>query len=258
MTGVDLLALVGNRTRDALSNRGGWRVGVAVRLVSTLVVLGLLVLALRPSRLPATSSGSITVCEDVSCDHSTIQGAVDAADPGDVISVLDEEHTESGILVNKRVTIVGGNAGGTVVQAAEAEGQAVDRVFEIAAGADVVIEDVTIRYGQATGSPAQGGGILNRGSLELKRATIRANDAVGGRGDPGGRAEGGGIYNRGVLMIEACTLSGNEARGGSGASAGDSGGDAHGGGLFTVSTSVTVVNSTVSGNTARGGASGGG
>jgi hypothetical protein len=230
----------------------GW-IEFAARLVGTVMVL---VPAFGVQSVPVARAGSITVCEGGSCDYLTIQAAVHAANPGDAISVLGEEHTEGGILVNKRVTIVGGSAGGTVVQAAEAEGQADDRVFEIAPSAEVVIEDMTIRYGEVTGSPAQGGGILNRGTLRLKRATVTANDAVGSQGDPGGRAEGGGIYNEGLLEVVGCTISSNEARGGNGASGGD-GGDAHGGGLFSMGGSVTVVNGTISGNTARGGGGGG-
>ena len=255
MTIVDASAAFLERCALALLSRGRWRIGAAAGLVGVVVAL-VPVLGLRPG--PTRGAGFITVCKGSSCDHHTIQAAVHAANAGDTIKVLEEEHTESGILVDKSLKIAGGNIVRTVVQAAEVEGQASERVFEIAGSADVVVEDMIIRHGRVIGNLARGGGILNRGILELRRVTVMANEAIGTPGDPGGKAEGGGIYNEGTLDIVGCTVSGNEARGGDGASTGDNGGEAHGGGLFSIDGSVAVVNTTVSGNKARGGASGGG
>jgi hypothetical protein len=206
----------------------------------------------------SAQADSITVCAS-DCDYKTIQAAVDASstDAGASIAVLDAFHTESGIQVDKSITIAGTNPAGTTVQADTAEGLASERVFEIPGGVDVIIQDMTIRYGSVTGSPARGGGILNQGTLKLERVTVLGNHALGSRGDPGGTAEGGGIYNDGAVQIVSSTISGNEARAGDG-TPGDNGGNARGGGLFsTDGGSLTVVNSTVSSNTARGGAGGG-
>ncbi|MGD2179177.1 MAG: hypothetical protein PVG71_15305 [Anaerolineae bacterium] len=232
---------------------------VAQRSVRFVIAAVLLAVSARfAPQSHSAQTDSITVCAS-ECDHETIQAAIDDTftDAGDTIQVLDPIHTEAGIVVTKSVSIMGTSTSGTIVQADTAEGLASDRVFEIPAGVDVTIQDMAIRFGSVTGSPARGGGILNQGMLKLDRVTIRANHAVGSPGDPGGTAEGGGIYNDGVLQIVSSTISGNEARGGGG-TPGDDGGHAGGGGLFTTDGgSLTVVSSTVSGNRARAGAGGG-
>jgi hypothetical protein len=223
-------------------------VGLMARLMG---VLALLAAMLSGQPVPVALADTATVCAD-GCAHTTIAAAVQAADSGGTIAILDAVHTESGIVVDKDLTIAGGHAAGTIVQAHASKGQAADRVFRIVSGAQVVIRDMTIWHGKVTGSPARGGGISNQGTLILEQVTVEANQAVG---DPGGGAEGGGIYNEGVLEIADCTINDNTARGGDGASVGDDdGGDGYGGGLFGAAGSMTMVNSTVSANRALGGA----
>jgi hypothetical protein len=220
------------------------RLGLACLLIAA---AWLFALPLRSVR-----AGTITVCAS-GCDYDTIQGAIDAAstDVRDIISVEDAVHTEAGIVVDKEVLIFGEGASSTIVQADDGPDTAVDRVFTIAPGVSVTIQDMTIRYGRAAGSPARGGGILNNGTLTLKRVAVRDNRAVGSEASPGGKAEGGGIFNDGSLTVVQSTVSGNEAQAGDGAYSGVDGGDGHGGGIANGEDgSLMVTNSTISGNSA--------
>lgn len=225
----------------------------SVRLVIMVVLLAVSARFAPQSSLAQTDS--VTVCAS-ECDHQTIQAAIDdpSTDAGDTIRVLDAIHTEAGITVNKSVVIVGMSASGTIVQA-ETQGTLADsRVFRIESSTAVTIQDMTIRHGRTTGSPAQGGGILNEGGLMLERVAVTDNLAVGSRGYPGGAAEGGGIYNSGSLVLVSSVVSNNDAEAGDGSSSGADGGDSHGGGIANgTGGTLTLINSTISGNAATGG-----
>ncbi|MFK7805089.1 MAG: choice-of-anchor Q domain-containing protein [Anaerolineae bacterium] len=108
------------------------------------------------------------------------------------------------------------------------------RPFDIAASTVVTMQNVSVVGGNVTGS---GGGILNVGTLNLIKSTVRDNTAT---------VNGGGIAsdNNDALSITDSTISGNTASG-------------NGGGVFVNFTidPVSIVNSTISQN---GAASGGG
>lgn len=187
----------------------------------------------------ATIVPDITVCVE-GCDFSTIQAAIDAATvtPGAVIGVQDAVHTESGILVDKAVTIQGQGADHTIVQAHAVLDEATDRVFTVARGVTVTLRAMTIRHGNPRKSPESGGGILNEGSLLIEDSVITANSG----------SAGGGIHNDGTLMLVNCTISENIARGG-----GDSFYECStGGGIKDMEGPVTLLNSAVVNNSAEG------
>jgi predicted outer membrane repeat protein len=99
------------------------------------------------------------------------------------------------------------------------------RIFSVDNNATVTISGLAIRNGHATSS---GGGIRNAATLTINNCIISENStAIRGDG-------GGGIYNYGSLTITASTITRNSASG-------------SGGGIRT-DRAVTVVNSTVSGN----------
>jgi hypothetical protein len=116
--------------------------------------------------------------------------------------------------------------------------------------------------------------VADGGNLTVQRSTILGNQAIGGPG--AGLAEGGGIYVAlgGTATIDASNISGNQATGGNGTNGGYApfgvphpggpGGAAHGGGLLagggggSGQSVVTVTNSTISGNSVRGGNGGNG
>jgi len=103
-------------------------------------------------------------------------------------------------------------------------GNDASRVFEIASGVTVMISDLAIGNGNASG--ANGSGILNSGTLTVTNTTQSNNSP------PGVAVNGGG-----TVTITNSTFSGN--------SAGESGG-----GIFNSSGTVNVSNSTLSNNSA--------
>jgi beta-glucanase (GH16 family) len=170
------------------------------------------------------------------------------------------------------------------------------RVFQVAAGAAVSMDDLVISDG--VGAP-QGGGILNLGDLSLDRVLVTGN-TQGAAGPANFEFGGGGIYNgdgatlaltdstvsdnssvnqpgggiygffNSEITIERSTVSGNVSGDVAGGlrSLGDttilnstfSGNTStawHGGAVFATDGSVTITNSTIVGNNAPGGTAGG-
>ena len=185
-----------------------------------------------PTPLPATD----TVCAS-GCDFTTIQSAIDAG--GKIIEITDPVHTEAGIVVNEgmTVTIRGLGADSTIVQAHEMLDGSPERVFLIMAGADVALEEMTIRHGRPSVDDEHGGGIMNYGTLTVQNCIISDNSARGG----------GGVDNRqGMLTIIGSTIRNNVARGD-----GPRGIECCGGGGVKCSSgTLQLINSTVVSNQA--------
>ena len=113
----------------------------------------------------------------------TIELPVDAA-----ISLTEPDNDSDGPnglpSVTSEITIIGN---GTALQRDEAGGTPDFRIFHVAADGDLLLNGLTVRNGSAQGEfPASGGGILNRGALELTNCTISGNtagfDDLGGGG----------------------------------------------------------------------------
>jgi hypothetical protein len=152
------------------------------------------------------------------------------------------------------------------------------RLFDVASGSSLTLENLTLQHGFAVGSgaAAEGGALYNQGSLVLNGVTVANNQVVGStgprtgpaglNGGNGSDAAGGGIWSNGVLTLENGTLvQSNGAFGGDGGDGntgrhargkGGNGGDAFGGGLYVAGGTVTLTSSTLSNNFARGGNSG--
>ncbi len=110
------------------------------------------------------------------------------------------------------------------------DGQGINgvRPFTIDLFAEVTMNDLTITGGNAD----DGGGVYNKGDLEMTDCVVTANTA---------NFHGGAIYvDHGNATLTRCTISNNNARIGGGVYS-----DANGG-------SITLVDSTVSDNTASG------
>jgi hypothetical protein len=120
------------------------------------------------------------------------------------------------------VSIDGGTAGVTV------DGNNASRVLQVDAGVQAALEHLTITHGSTS---ANGGGILNSGTLTVTNSTLSANSTS---------FSGGGVYNTGSLTVANSTLSANSATGMYG----------QGGGIDNGGT-VTVSNSTLFANSAR-------
>ncbi|WP_193213650.1 choice-of-anchor Q domain-containing protein [Luteolibacter marinus] len=165
------------------------------------------------------------------------------------------------------------------------DGQELSRLLIVDAGAEVVLTGLTFINGKVVALPgedAMGGAILNSGHLTVNACTFAHNSVLGERGSdaiaqlslsvaatPGGPAAGGAIYNEGTLVLNQVTFGENLARGGAGGDGdtyndflsgtttvpGGTGGLATGGAVHSAGTLI-VNQSTLSANSAEGGAGG--
>jgi hypothetical protein len=190
--------------------------------------------------------------------------------------------------ITGNITIVG--SGGDIIERSTAAGVAAFRLFAVAPGGSLTLEDLTLQGGLAQ-APAQGGAVYSSGTLNLSNVTLQNNEALGngtaaeggaiyslgtmnltnvtlqsnvaqGKGTP---AEGGAVYSSGTLNLNNVTVKSNMVQGSNGANAskagatGGMGTNAYGGGLFVAGGSVTLTNhTTLSGNTALAGVGGSG
>jgi hypothetical protein len=177
------------------------------------------------------------------------------------------------IAAGDQLTLLGN---GDTVQRSSASRTPAFRLFDVAAGASLTLENLTLQNGLAFGSgtAAQGGALYNQGSLLLSAVTVQNNiaqgaDGVNGKGSypyagtPGQSAWGGGIYSNGSLTLEnGSQLLSNQVLGGNGGNPyrsrgpGGDGGDGLGGGLFVSAGTVNLTNTTVGSNQAHGGVAG--
>src|SRR5262249_5430757 len=148
------------------------------------------------------------------------------------------------------LTIIGN---GDTIERSTASGTPDFRLFDVASGASLTLENLTLQNGLAfgSGSSAEGGAIYNQGNLILSAVTVQNDLAQSSPGSsgcplrecelrpiPGGPAAGGGVWSGSSLTLENGTLvHNNQAIGGTGAMAsqfftGSAGGDAFGGGLY--------------------------
>ncbi|MBL1177276.1 FG-GAP-like repeat-containing protein [Pantanalinema sp. GBBB05] len=130
----------------------------------------------------------------------------------------------SQLLINKNLTIDGPGA-----NLLSLSGNNTSRVFEIANGATVTLEGLTIANGFANN--ASGGAIENYGTLMVDNSRVTNNRAV----------YGGGIHNVGNLTLQNSTVDNNTA-------------SYDGGGVYVDMGTVNIYNSTISGNRAEYGA----
>src|SRR4029077_17367775 len=122
------------------------------------------------------------------------------------------------IAANDNLTIVGN---GDTIQRSGAAGTAKFRLFDVAAGGSLTLQNMTLTGGSAFGSggSADGGAIYSQGALTLSQVTVKNNIAQGSTvlNGAGQNAAGGGIYSNGALTLENGTLlQSNEAIGGIG------------------------------------------
>src|SRR5438132_5820698 len=133
--------------------------------------------------------------------------------------------TSGELVIDKSVTITGPTNHGLTIS-----GNNASRVFNVNAGMNFTMSNLTIANGQST----FGGGLYNLGNLTISNSTFTGNNAVSFPG------EGGAIDTEGgTVKIFNITISGNQA--------------ASGGGLLNCGTSqTTLTNVTVANNNASG------
>jgi hypothetical protein len=166
------------------------------------------------------------------------------------------------VIANKDILTIVGN--GDTIDAFHVGG----RLLDVASGASLTMENVTLENGSLFGSgvSAEGGAIYNLGTLILSAVTVQGCVAEGTDGvvklfndrikaTPGNAAAGGGIWSNGSLTLENGTvLQNNQAIGGIGGNGpGGVGGDASGGGLYVAGGTAYVSGVSINNNITRGG-----
>ena len=185
---------------------------------------------------------------------------IERANDSDVIVFMDYvkvvELEKGELVINKNITLAGPVK---IIQGG------VGRIFNIASGKAVTLENLELSGGKA---PGDGGAIFNAGTLTMKGCAVTGNCTI-----IPGPGSGGGIWNEGTLTMENCVVRGNVCgvNGGGVASKGDltltncvfsinhvvsiaDHGSGYGGGVHIAAhdstKSLTATNCTFSGNTA--------
>ena len=215
-----------------------------------------LLLTLTPVAIAGTTwyvngvNGSNTNdCKSPATACKTIGHALPLISSGDSIRVASATYNEN-LTIGISMKIVGSGANTTII-----DGGGVARVVTISSNtAHVTLSGITITHGR---SLRDGGGIINNGLLTLLRTAVTSNRAQVSC-PPGQHCgqRGGGIFNAAgaTLIIGFSTISGKSA---SIINCSVFHCGAAGGGIYNGGT-LTLYNSTVSGNTAGPGAQGSG
>ena len=221
---------------------------------------------------------------DINAANATAAADTITLVAGKTFTLTDVDNSTNGptglpqITASGTLTIVGN---GDIIERSTAKGTPNFRLFDVAAGASLTLEHLTLQGGYFVPSghadqpfDAHGGAIDNQGDLTLRSVIVQNNTADALNRTPAfedswtGMARGGGIYTSGSLTMEGCTIQNNVAKGGRGnrpfpviwgswAPAGN-GGDGSGGGLYVAGGTATISNSTFTANTAQGGNGGDG
>lgn len=135
---------------------------------------------------------------------------------GDDGQIFDEDANLNGDfdISGGTLAVIGAGTAQTVI-----DGGGVDRIFEVAAGASVTLQDLTLENGRTS---TAGAAVQNFGTLLVRRVLFQENLAF----DAFGRGEGGAIANLGTLEVYNSTFRNNRA------DFGDSG-HAWGGAIFS-------------------------
>ncbi len=164
------------------------------------------------------------------------------------------------IATNDNLTVVGN---GDTIERSTAGRTVEFRLFDVAGGASLPLQNLTLRGGSAPGVGVwgEGGAIYNQGALTLNAVTVQGNIAEGlanGVSAPGSAGAGGGIYSNGALTLEGSTkVQNNQALGGPGEFGSlEPGGNGFGGGVYLAGGTATLTDVTLSSNTAQGGMGG--
>ena len=145
-------------------------------------------------------------------------------------------------------------ANGDTIERSAVSGTPAFRLFDVASGGSLTLENMSLQNGFAYGFPygtnaaAQGGAIRNQGALILSQVSVDFNEALGffnpaknGKGSSGDAA-GGGIWSSGSLTIENQSLIDYNTVIGAGTGSG------YGGGICIAGGTVNISSSTIGGS----------
>ena len=191
--------------------------------------------ALEDRMLPSTyTAGSVKdLIADLNAANRTGGANTIILAPNTTFDLTAVNNTTNGA---NGLPVIGGNKAsltiigkGDTIERSTASGTPDFRLFDVASGASLTLETVTLQYGleDGSGNSAEGGAIYNQGTLVLSRATFQNNEAEGSNGadaksvnQNGGNgqdAAGGGIWSDGSLTLQNGTLvQNNTALGGNG------------------------------------------
>jgi hypothetical protein len=240
--------------------------------------------------VPASNPvASVTELRDaINAANATAEADTITLATGKTFKLTEVDNTTDGPTGLPVIVAVGGNltiiGNGDVIERSNVKGTPAFRLFDVAAGASLTLQNLTLQGGLALGdpqaqallAPSEGGGVFNRGTLTLDGVTVQNNTAQGAESVygpywiTGNPAAGGGMYSEGALTLDGSTIRGNAAIGGKGADGivvdifeidawpGAVGGDGYGGGVYIGGGTVSISNSSITSNTAGGGVGGGG
>lgn len=225
------------------------RTGIALLPVLT-AALGALMLAVVAS--PARA-GTFEVTNTNDSGTGSLRQAITEANANGDADTIEINATGTVVLggalpeLTTDMGIVGPGADQLTVKRSEALGTPVFRIFTVGEAATVSISGVTVTNGLATYcgeyDSTCGGGIGNYGTLTVTGSTITENSTPDYGGDFG-LSFGGGIYTDtdSTLTVEDSTVSGNSSDYVGGGIVSD--------GIANTGGTITVTGSTISGNTA--------
>src|SRR5262245_3428042 len=148
--------------------------------------------------------------------------------PGKVFTLTEVNNTDQGATGLPVIAAAGGGltivGNGDVIERSTAKGTPAFRLLNVAAGASLTLQNLTLQGGYAMGGTyvgwlgtyaVAGAAVYNAGSVRLTGVTVQNNTAQGGDGvypmAAGGHAAGGGIYSSGTLLVENSTIRNNLA-----------------------------------------------
>ena len=187
--------------------------------------------------LPASAAAARTIKVTNTHDSGpgSLRSALGKAHDGDTILALAGTYRlKSQLFINPSVTVIGAGSNKTVLSAGDQT-----RVIDTTnAMATVTLERLAVTHGKAE----SGGGIDNIASLKLEHVSVSDNLAAGGQNEN----LGGGIANSGTLTITHSEISDNKTAMGAAQGQGAGVADGLNGG------SITIANSSITGNVVQG------
>src|SRR5262249_33366884 len=172
---------------------------------------------------------SVTALKDaMNAANQTIEADTITLAAGATFMLTAVDNTTDGATGLPVIAATGGNltivGNGDVIERSTAKGTPAFRLLDVALGAALTLESVTLQGGRSEGAwgdpgpGGRGGAIYSKGSLTLNGVTVRNNIARGfdatGHFSVGGSALGGGVFSGGSLVVTGSTIGNNAALGG--------------------------------------------